>query len=456
LRHEEIQNNNCDHFNWGELLEDIEDGQIIPVIGHGLYWIEKQGKEVLLYDYLADKLEEKYGITSPHCANHRFYTVVLECLKKNIKINRVVKELKDIVELEELIPCNPLIKLSRIRAFNLFITTAYDEFLFKALKTVRKGQVDRFAYSPAEKYPGDQFGECLKDPSYTLLFHIFGDFSYGGTVPSLTEAHILETILKFKRDLEEEQRSQSRNKFSTFLKDKSFLFIGCGYDDWLFRLFIRGVANEEYLLQQNPHPNKFISDDLLNKKKDPFNELSTFLKNFRSEVYYLCNGKEFVDVLFKKLEGDHRDQLIPLPGYPGKVFISFIRANESAAKRLAANLKEEGVDVWLEDIEPGDPVDKEINKTIGECPIFIPLISSESKSLDAGNGKLRYHIREWEWAYSNHINDRNPKRIIPVKIDGIDWMFPTFDDFSFVSIPGGDKENEGFEKLINKLKEPLI
>lgn len=157
MRHEEIQNNNCDHFNWGELLEDIEDRQIIPVIGHGLYWIEKQGKEVLLYEYLADKLEEKFGITSPPCTNHRFYTVVLECLKKNNKIKRLVNELKDIVELEELIPCNPLDKLSRIKAFNLFITTAHDEFLFKSLKTVRKGQVDRFAYSPTEKYPGDQF-----------------------------------------------------------------------------------------------------------------------------------------------------------------------------------------------------------------------------------------------------------------------------------------------------------
>jgi hypothetical protein len=35
---------NGDDFNWDELLVRIESKKIIPVIGHGLYWIEKEGK----------------------------------------------------------------------------------------------------------------------------------------------------------------------------------------------------------------------------------------------------------------------------------------------------------------------------------------------------------------------------------------------------------------------------
>lgn len=462
MRQEEIHTHNCDHFNWEELLEDIKLEQIIPVIGHGLYWIEKKGKEkneVLLYDYLAEKLEEKYEIPSPPCANHRFYNVVLECLRGNRKSREVevVEGLKDILKSEKLIPYNPLIKLSRIKAFNLFITTAYDEFLYRVIKTVRKGQVKSIAYSPEEKYPGNLIGECLKDPSYTVLFHILGDFFYSGTHPSLTEAQILETILGFQGDLEEEQRNKSSNKLSTFLKKKSFLFIGCGYDDWLFRLFIRTVFSEKFQLHKNPDRNKYISDNLLNNKKDPFNELPIFLKNHHSEVYYICNGKEFVDMLFKKLEDDHPDQVIPLSDYPGRVFISFKRDNETEAKRLATNLINDGVDVWLENImKPGALLDAEINKAISNCTFFIPLISIASKNFDAGNGVLRYHIREWEWAYSRYIENPYSKKIIPVKIDDFDWMYDIFKQFVSVKVPGGQKNNEGYNTLLKELREPLI
>ena len=37
---------NGDDFNWDELLVRIESKKIIPVIGHGLYWIEKEGKAI--------------------------------------------------------------------------------------------------------------------------------------------------------------------------------------------------------------------------------------------------------------------------------------------------------------------------------------------------------------------------------------------------------------------------
>jgi len=454
MRHEEIQANNCDHFNWEKLLENIEVGKIIPVIGHGLYWIEKEGKGILLYDYLADKFEEMYEITSPPCANHRFYTVMLECLKKkNILPEKLAKELKKVIESEELIPCNPLVQLARIKGFHLFITTAYDEFLFRAISEVRKGsQVDSFGYSPTARYINDRIGECLNNTSCTLLFHILGDFS----CPSLTEADILETILELQKDLKETQLNIPIIKLSTFLKKKSFLFIGCGYDDWLFRLFIRAVANEEYLLQQKPHPNKFISDNLLDNKKDPFNEFPTFLMNYQSEVYHICNGKEFVDTLFKKLEAEHPDQVIPLSVYPAKIFISFKRTNESAAVNLAENLRSDGFDVWLEGIKPGDPVDEEILKAIEERTFFIPIISRESKKFEPTKGKLGYYIHEWGWAYSNHKAGRNPKKIIPVRIDDSTWMYDKFENFSFVSIPGGDKGGKGYDKLINKLKEPII
>ncbi len=35
------------NFNWDQLLARIESNNVIPVIGHGLYWIERDGQESL-------------------------------------------------------------------------------------------------------------------------------------------------------------------------------------------------------------------------------------------------------------------------------------------------------------------------------------------------------------------------------------------------------------------------
>jgi hypothetical protein len=75
---------NGDDFNWDELLVRIESKKIIPVIGYGLYWIEKEGKgRVLLYDYLAEKMAEEIGMPPLTGESHKFSKTAFEFLKKN-------------------------------------------------------------------------------------------------------------------------------------------------------------------------------------------------------------------------------------------------------------------------------------------------------------------------------------------------------------------------------------
>ncbi|MCP5053146.1 MAG: hypothetical protein GY940_38620, partial [bacterium] len=58
--------------------------------------------------------------------------------------------------------------------------------------------------------------------------------------PAYTEKDILETIVEFQADMKD---NRENNLFQQ-LESRSLLFMGCGYDDWLFRFFIRTVANE--------------------------------------------------------------------------------------------------------------------------------------------------------------------------------------------------------------------
>ncbi len=110
--------------------------------------------------------------------------------------------------------------------------------------------------------------------------------------------------------------------------------------------------------------------------------------------------------------------------------------------------------MWLDErkLEPGDEVDENIIKAIDKCPAFIPLISGNSQRGQGDNGKLRYHRREWERAYTNMKSGDKVKKptIIPVKIDDSDWIYEDFKEFNVISIPGGFRTGD-YEKLKDKL-----
>ena len=445
---------NGSEFNWDELLDRIESKKIIPVIGHGLYWIETEGKgKVLLYDFLADKLAEEMGMSLPTDMSHKFSKAAFEFLKKNRNnYLRLSKFLKNIVKEEKLIEATPLRKLARIKAFKLFINTAYDDFLVNAIKTARDFPTKVLCYTLKEKKLNKldrELFESMKESGCTLVYNIYGNFGkYLNIDPSYTEKDILETIVELQKDM----KAHPENNLFQELESKSLLFMGCGYDDWLFRFFVRTVANEPFQSPKNPNKFIFIGDNFGDNIKDPFNELPRFLKSYESEVYYSCDGKDFVDTLFKKMEKEFPDEIIPGTGFPVTTFISFHGDNRSAAERLASNLREDGIDVWLDEkeFEPGDEVDDTIIKAIKKCAAFIPLVSGESQNIQADNGTLKYHCQEWECACSLSESGNNPRTIIPVKIDNTDWMYYKFRNLYFISVTGGDR-GEGYEKLKNKL-----
>lgn len=447
------QNKN-NHFNWDKLLERLKRKKVIPVIGCGLYLVEKQGKgEVLLYDYLAEKLAKEAGIKIPPGLTHKFSKVAFEYLKKNDRdVLELSEFLMDTVKNEKLIAANPLLKLARIKAFQLFFNTTYDDFLLKAIKTARNYPTKVLNYTKEEKQWAkieDEDVESLTKSQCTCVYNIFGNFA-DSVNPAFTEKDILETLVDFQADMQ----TVPVSNLSHLLKNNSLLFMGCCYDDWLYRFFVRIAANREYEDEKRPQTYKFIGDDLLNNIKDPFYELPRFLENYQAEVYCGGKGRDFVDLLFEKLEKDYPAEIIPVTDFPGVAFISFKGINRPAAIKLAANLREDGINVWLDEREfdPGDNVDDTIIKAIGKCPVFIPLVSVESKTILGDNGKLKYHCQEWEWAFSSNKAGNHPKHIIPVIIDDTDWMYDKFQGLYFAKIPNGDRAAD-YDKLKNMLME---
>lgn len=455
-------NKGGDNFNWDELLERIESGNIIPVIGQGLYWIDVDGKERLLYDYLAERLAESNGFTLPPGANHKFSKAAFRFIEKQkekevsdfVAAKHLRNSLLEMLKPLKLIDANPLWKLARVRAFTLFLNTTYDDFLVNTIRRARSYPTTARYYTLKDKDIhdlGDELFDSPGHPKRTLVYNLYGNVRER-VDSAFTEKDILETIVKFQKDMEVNRA----NRLFLELEGNSLLFIGCGYEDWLFRFFVRTICNRPFQYQKELAACKFIGDDFGDEETASANELVRFLKSYGAEIFYSGGGRNFVKLLFDKLEHHFPGEIIPVSEFPATAFICFHGANRPAAVELTRGLKAGGVNVWLDEREfaPGDEIDETIINAIERCPVFVPLISEETKTLFLENGKMKYHYQEWNWVYLfNKKYGNKAKTIIPVIVDGTDWMYEKFKDFFYLKVPGGKTGEKDFEKLRKKIEE---
>ncbi|MCK4766110.1 MAG: toll/interleukin-1 receptor domain-containing protein [Candidatus Aminicenantes bacterium] len=432
--------------NWKILLEEIGKGNVIPVIGQGLYCMETEtGEEVLLYDYLATKMVESLRLNNISSSSPKFSQIAFHFLKKN-KLSKLKQFIEKTLPSVQMIPASPLWKLARIKPFSIFINTTHDHFLINTLNRVRDYTTEVLFHSFKEKRTDKVKQEILDDLeafNRSLICYIYGS-SIKNKIPAYTENDILETVVTLQRDIE----TEPRNPFFQTLEEKSLLFIGCGYDDWLFRFFVRTIANEPFQTSEDPQKWKFVSDDV---KSFNSGGLKQFLEAYNSNVFFSSNGKNFVDELFDRINPKH---IISETEFPETAFISFCRTDRETARLLASHLRNDGIKVWLDErkMKPGDGVDNTIIRAIGKCPVFIPLISESAMQLGKNSENLNYHIREWERAHSERVAGNNPKVIMPVKIDETKLMYGPFKGDFYVHIPKGEG-NGKYEVLRGKLLE---
>lgn len=447
-------------FAWDKLLPHIKNGKVIPVIGLGLYRveIESEGKsKPLLYDYLAEQVAKKCvpKFDPNPDENHKFAKACLEFLKLNnnhcLKLSEFLKSKLLGVHLT---PSNALWKLARIKNFNLFINTAYDDFLANTIRTVRNIPTEVQSYTENEKNFNQVDNACnsLDRSQCTLVYHIFGNIK-NCLEPAYTEKDILETIVQFQKDMVE----YKDNNLFLKLRSSSLLFIGCGYNDWLLRFFIRTIATTPYVFNSQNQTLNFVGDNLLDNKRHPFKELSRFLASHKTEIFHSLTGSDFVDLLFEKVEKDPSGEIeiIPPSAFPGGVFISYDSTDEEAAKRLAENLRKDNINVWIDEekIKGGDHVDETIIYAINKCLAFIPIISRNSEKNINAPGK--YYIKEWDWAYGRKVSEKNKAKnkikIIPVTIDNTRTTYDGFKGLSYYKIPDGCDSGEDYPKLRDQL-----
>jgi TIR domain/SIR2-like domain len=442
-----------------DLLEFVEDGKVVPIIGEEMLRVRQDGIEIPLYRYIAGKLAERLEIpTTALPAEPSLNDVVCHHLEKGGVREEVYSKIRPIMNEARFDPPEPLLQLARIDRFKLFVTLTFDSLLAAAIEQVRidgDNRVIEFAYSPKNV---QDLPEPIEDLRRPVVYHLFGKAS---SQPDyvITEEDMLEFLLHMQ--------SMTRDATNLFdaLRNNHLLFIGCTFPDWLSRFLLR-IAKSRQLSAPRDE-----MELLVGSLADRDSNLVLFLRHFsRRTKIACCSPTEFVGELSARYisratssaaaranvtsgaatNASNARQTDSASMVPGAVFISYAHEDQAAARRLRDFLEEEaGVDVWLDTkLEAGDDWESKIRRNIKNCSYFVPLIST------AATGRLKgYFRREWLMAVElerEYFGSSVPF-IIPVTIDDTgedtDGVPERFPKQQWARLPGG-AGNETFRRRI--------
>jgi hypothetical protein len=239
------------------------------------------------------------------------------------------------------------------------------------------------------------------------------------------------------------------------------LFVGCDIPDWVGRFMLRMSSNSRLSLERK----QFF---FVGSSASPEPSLSDFFATYcpKRQVQRLkMEPAAFVAELRARWEQQtaERPRAPDGPARPPAsaaptIFISYMREDEDAARRLHTAITGLGGDVWLDErrLRPGDAWEREILTAIRRTiRLFVPIVSANTEREEEG-----YVFREWREAVDRLRGIPSRRFIVPVIID-TDYAgdpsryknFPdAFRDFHFGRAPAGDPDAELIAMLTDEIR----
>jgi TIR domain/SIR2-like domain len=449
--------------DWEDLLEYIDDGTVIPIVGQDLAAIKIDGREMLLYEYIAQRLAELLQIPKEALpASPTLNDVASAFLLRHGRSVEIYPHIRRILHEREFEPSDALLALAKIEPFNLFVSLTFDSLLAKAVDAARfagEPRTRQIAYSPRQV---DDLGGPRKPGDEPIVFHLLGKSS---AYPNYVTTE--EDTLEFLHNLQSVER-RPQLLFDELYRNH-LLIIGCNFSDWLARFFLRMTKNNTLSAQRGE------KEILIDGRMNPDSTLILFLRHFSYNTKFVTRSPgEFALELGERWARRHA----PVPakvGEPnrsagetvkqsreepaaemqaGAVFISYAHEDLAAATQIRDALEEIGVDIWLDkgQLDPGDDYAKKIRRNIKGCSLFLPVLSQNSE-----NRKEGFFRREWRWA-ADRAEEIAPDVpfIVPVLIDDspeyADSVPEGFQAVHWTRLPGGLPTAEFQSDIMKQLR----
>jgi hypothetical protein len=393
---------------WAVLLDYIEEGTVVPVVGRDLLVVETadatgQPTRALLYSLIAKELARalKVAVDPTAFEGHNPLGVVAsEFIVQGGVPNTIYRELPGVVARinQRRVPGMPeaLRKLAAIDRFTVFVTTTFDPLLGECVAAVRRAMPAVLTYAPrrSDELAGFKIGatrdrtlEMLNALPAPVIVHILGRLS---STPNyvVTEEDAFEFVYSLQ-----ETRPEG---FFDLLAQMKLLIVGCRFPSWLVRFFLR-TSRRKRLLQSALDRTDFVVDPWAADDAS----LVQFLRNFKTqtEIFTRYTPTGFVDELYRRW----RERAGPGAGAaadvfrPGSVFVSYASEDAAAAARIAGQIAATQLPVWLDRLEmgAGDEWARKIRRSIDMAAAFVPILS---RSCAAAEGEREFR-KEWRHAY---------------------------------------------------------
>jgi len=400
---------------WGDLIGHIAGGQLVPFVGPELVLVDDGGRRLPLERLIGERLAARYKLeidwerTPGLDAAVRAFLAV----RGRDQQERLYRVINDVLAEIDPQPTDALLQLAGITRLDLCVSTTFDSLLARAIDRVRHGGeplTQQLAFAPNQATDAQERNARRPGP-HPIVFKLFGEAS---SVPQYA-IHDEDTLEWLHALLSE--RAQLPEWIAGPLKEKPLLLLGCQLPDWIGRFLVR-LASRERLSASKKQI--FIVGRGIARYPELASFFTTWCSPTRVQIVEQ-DAAEFVAELHRRWQ--LRQPATPQAGggadagprLPGSIFISYVREDAGAARRIAEAIGAIGGDVWLDErrLQPGDRWEADILGSIRRgIRLFVPLISKQTESRDEG-----YVFKEWAEAVERAKGIPARRFIVPVVID---------------------------------------
>lgn len=380
---------------WDKLIQQIIDGNVIPVIGADLLTDDKDNPHKAIVDFLANgfKVESK-----PNSFSELVYDPIYKKYYKKDSIYYLVNTILGNARFE---PSLRLKRLLAIRQFPFVITTSFTPLVEHTMRKIWKDElrVMRFNNNPSENND-IKSGTDLRKPT---IYYMFGKVGEGVHKYVLTDTDMLDYVSSW---LSNDNKARPKNLCNE-LKEKYLLMLGNNYSNWLFRFIW-------YSMRKSNLGHGMLAYDTLD------DSLLNFLE--RAETFTKQNTSDVIDQIITRLEKklkENEETKFNKPEENMDVFISYSRSDSEIAEKLYETLTAQGKRVWYDrnNLTDGSNFMDEIRKAIRTAKYFVPILS---ENITKEKGDSHVYRNEWDTAIDVAIS-MGRTYIIPLAEKGFDF-----------------------------------
>lgn len=445
---------------WDDLLGHLREQVLVPVIGPDLVTVADGVRRLPLAQLIGERLAARYQLGVEGGAPPSLNAAVRAyfAARGRGQDERLYRVVNDILRELNPAPGQALKQLAAVTDLKLFVSTTFDDLLARAVDEVRFGGqalTQQCGFSPSQS-TDVQERHARRPGADAVVFKLFGEAS---SLPQFA-IHEEDTLEWLHALLSETARLPDWVEHP--LKERPLLLLGCQLPDWIGRFLVRLASTTRLSVSRKQF--FIVGRDI---SRHP--ELGSFFRTHcsPSSVQVVEQDPEaFVAELHARWQA--RQPAAPATGVagapapaaaaPGSIFISYVREDAEAARRLADAVAGLGGDVWLDQrrLQPGDRWESEILSSIRRgVRLFVPLISKQTEKREEG-----YVFKEWAEAAERARGIPGRRFIVPVVIDE-DYdgnparyrMTPeSFRQFHFGSAPGGRPDGELLAALTEEIR----